>query len=84
MRFDYSKLLGRIKEKGFTQMALAKLICITAGSMSEKLNNLANFKQREIIALCDILDIKLEEIGAYFFTAEVRKNESSDEATANE
>ena len=73
MIFDYSKLLGRIKEKGFTQMALAKLIGITAGSMSEKLNNLAHFKQREITAMCNVLDIPNAEIGAYFFKLESRK-----------
>ncbi|MBR5199239.1 MAG: DUF739 family protein [Bacteroidales bacterium] len=72
MVFDYSKLLGRIKEKGLTQENLAKSIGITPGSMSEKLNNKANFKQKEIIAICRELDISVGEIGEYFFTQKVR------------
>ena len=72
MGFDYSKLLGRIKEKGFTQETLAKHIGITPGSVSEKLNNKANFKQREIFLICEALDIPINEIGAYFFVPKVR------------
>ena len=72
MVFDYSKLLGRIKEKGLTQESLAKNIGITPGSMSEKLNNKANFKQKEIFAICRELDISVGEIGEYFFALKVR------------
>ena len=74
MGFDYSKLLGRIKEKGFTQETLAKHIGITPGSMSEKLNNKSFFKQMEIFMICQALDIPFDRIGEYFFTREVRKN----------
>lgn len=73
MVIDYSKLSGRIKEKGFTQESLAKHIGITPGSMSDKLNNKSFFKQMEIIAICLALDIQFEEIGEYFFTRKVRK-----------
>lgn len=72
MEFDYSVLLGRIKEKGFTQETLAKHIGITAGSMSEKLNNKSFFKQKEIFMICEALDIALSEIGVYFFAQKVR------------
>jgi transcriptional regulator with XRE-family HTH domain len=74
MEFDYSKLLGRIKEKGFTQDSLAKYIDITPGVMSLKLNNLSPFKQREIVLICEALDISISEIGEYFFAPEVQKN----------
>ena len=82
MGFDYSKLLGRIKEKGFTQETLAKRIGITPGVMSIKLNNQSHFKQREIFAICEALEIAISEIGDYFFTLRVRKNRT-DEVTAN-
>lgn len=72
MVFDYSKLLGKIKEKGLTQETLAKNIGITPGSMSEKLNNKANFKQKEIFSICRVLDISINEIGEYFFAPKVR------------
>ena len=82
MEFDYSKLLGRIKEKGFTQESLAKLIGITPGVMSMKLNNQSNFKQKEIFAICDALDISVSEIGEYFFVPKVRKSRT-EEVTVN-
>ena len=72
MGFDYSKLLGKIKEKGFTQASLAKAIGITSGALSEKLNNKANFKQREICFIRQMLDISIGEVGEYFFTQKVR------------
>ena len=74
MEFDYSKLLGRIREFGFTQETLARKIGITKASMSLKLNNKANFKQNEIRVICKILKIPDDEIGVYFFTPKVRKS----------
>jgi transcriptional regulator with XRE-family HTH domain len=79
MGFDYSKLLGRIKEFGYTQESLAKEIGITVASMSLKLNNKANFKQREIRSICKVLKIPCGEIGIYFFTLKVRKTRTKEE-----
>ena len=73
MEFDYSKLLGRIKECGFTQETLAKEIGITESSMSLKLTNKTPFKQIEIRLICKVLKIQDNEIGVYFFTPKVRK-----------
>ena len=70
----YGKLLGRIREKGFTQEQLANLVGMTPGTMSMKLNNQAYFKQKEIIEISDALDIPYSEIGEYFFVREVRKS----------
>ena len=75
MEFDYSKLLGRIKEYGYTQETLAKGIGITESSMSLKLNNKAPFKQIEIRLICKILGIPNNEIGVYFFTPKVEKTQ---------
>lgn len=75
MEFEYSKLLGRIKECGFTQETLAKHIGIAESSMCLKLNNNAYFKQVEIYVICAALKIAISEIGAYFFTPKVRKHE---------
>ena len=77
MEFDYSKLLGRIREFGFTQETLAKKIGITKASMSLKLNNKANFKQNEIRVICKILKIPDNEIGVYFFAPKVRKTRTN-------
>ncbi len=72
MAFDYSKLLGRIKECGFTQESLAKHIGIAESSMCLKLNNKATFKHTEVFLICEALKIEISEIGVYFFTPKVR------------
>ena len=75
MVFDYSKLLGRIKECGFTQESLAEHIGITESTMCLKLNNKANFKNCEIFLIGEALKLEAGEIGVYFFTPKVRKHE---------
>lgn len=75
MVFDYSKLLGRIKECGFTQKTLAKHIGIAESSMCLKLNNKAGFGHAEIFLICEALKIAVSEIGVYFFTPKVRQAE---------
>lgn len=75
MPFDYSKLLGRIKECGFTQESLAKRIGIAESSLCLKLNNKANFRHGEIFLICEALRITASEIGVYFFTPKVRVSE---------
>lgn len=71
MKFNYSKLLGRIKEYGYTQETLAVAIGINPSTFSQKVNNAAFFTQREIKKICAILEIPKDEIGAYFFAEEV-------------
>lgn len=75
MQFDYSKLLGRIRECGFTQETLAKHIGIAKSSMCLKLNNKANFTHPEVFLICAALKIAISEIGVYFFTTKVREVE---------
>ena len=77
MVIEYGKLLGKIRENGFTQEQLANLIGMTPGTMSMKLNNKAYFAQKEIIAISDALGIPYSDIGEYFFAREVRKNTNS-------
>lgn len=66
--YDYSKLLGKMKENKLRQEDLAEIIGINAATFSQKLNGKANFKQAEIKKICDILNIAADEIGTYFFT----------------
>lgn len=66
-KYDYSKLLGRMKEKGYTQEKLALEAGISAATMNLKLGNKRDFKQDEIGAICKILDIAFVDIPAYFF-----------------
>ena len=68
MVFNYNKLVGLMREKQVTQEMLAMKIGNTPTTLSLKLNNKANFKQSEIIKICDYLGIQCENIGTYFFT----------------
>lgn len=67
MKFNYSKLLGRMRECGFTQEQLAKAIGINKGTLSVKLNNKFSFSQEEILAICKMLNIPASEISDYFY-----------------
>ncbi len=67
MKFNYSKLLGRMRECGFTQAALAVAIGVNKGTLCAKLNNQYYFTQSEIIAICKVLNIPHKEIPTYFF-----------------
>lgn len=67
MKFNYAKLLGKIRECGFTQASLAKAIGINKGTLSAKLNNQNYFLSSEIIAICKVLNIAFKDIPLYFF-----------------
>lgn len=71
MLFDYSKLKGKIKEKGLTQEELANKIEIDKSTLSLKINNQSVFTQEEIFKIINILEIAPEEIEEYFFTIKV-------------
>ena len=71
MLFDYSKLKGKIKEKGLTQEELANKIEIDKSTLSLKINNQSVFTQEEIFKIINILGIAPEEIEEYFFTIKV-------------
>jgi transcriptional regulator with XRE-family HTH domain len=65
--FDYSKLLGLMKELGFSQEKLARCLNINESTLNRKLNGHSAFTQREIEKICELLNIKNKEIGCYFF-----------------
>ena len=67
MPYNYSKLLGRIKECGFTQETLANAIGKNKSTISAKLNGRYPFTANDIDAICRVLNISNEEIGDYFF-----------------
>lgn len=65
--YNYSKLLGAMKERGYTQEALAKAIGISACSMNLTLKNKRDFRQDEILAVGEVLQIPMAEFDRYFF-----------------
>lgn len=68
MKFNHSKLLGRMREFGFTQETLAKIIGINESTLNAKLNGKAYFTTKEIDKICEALNIAGDEIGAYFYS----------------
>ena len=67
MPYNYSKLLGRIKERGYTQERIAKEIGKDKSTVNAKLNGKNAFTTKEIDDICKVLDISNSEIGDYFF-----------------
>ena len=78
IEYDYSKLKGRIIEKLNSLGAYAKKLNISDTALTNKLSNKHPFKQSEIYCSIqpDVLDIKPEEIMAYFFTLKVGENQT--------
>lgn len=77
-RYDYSKLRGRIKEKLGTEREFASRIGRTANYISKVFQNGTYLGQEDIASGAEVLDIPVGEIGVYFFTPEVHKNETDD------
>lgn len=77
VKFDYRKLRGKIREVYETQDKFAEKLGIGRVSLSQRLNNLLDFSQREIMMSCVLLGIPIDESYLYFFTLEVQKDEQN-------
>lgn len=73
--FDYSKLRGKIREKFYTQEEFALAMGFSATTLSDKLNNKIEWKQKEIDKAVELLDVSKDEIPIYFFTVKVQDAE---------
>ena len=67
LKFDYSKLCGRIVEKCKTQGVFSEKMGKSERTISLKLNNKIPWTQMEILKASDILDIPVNEVASYFF-----------------
>lgn len=72
IKYNYSKLKGKIVEKGLTLTDVANQIGLTIQSFSKKLNGEVDFKSTEIDNLMNILQISKKEIDIYFFEEQVK------------
>lgn len=66
--YNYSKLLGKIKEIYNTQEKFANALGIGRVSLSQRLNGKLEFSQNEILMATELLSIKKKDIPLYFFT----------------
>lgn len=67
MTVNYSKLIGRIAEKGETRESLCSKIGISSMAFRNKLSGKTQFKHDEMQRIIDVLDIEPEQIALYFF-----------------
>ena len=65
--YNYSKLIGRIAEKGFTRESLSENVGISPMALYNKLHSKSYFNQLEIDKIAELLDIESAEIPFYFF-----------------
>ena len=77
MIFDFSKLKGLMREKGFTQEAVAQEINIAYSTLNLKLNGNTYLGQDEILKLANLLGIQKEEFYDYFFITKVEKTKQT-------
>lgn len=77
--YDYRKLRGRIKEKFGTQAEFSKNIGLSEVSVSNKLNNVVDWGQKEMEDAISVLEIPYSDIHAYFFTHVVEKSSTKKE-----
>lgn len=68
---DTNKLKAAIALKGMTAGDLADKIGMSRQSISYKMNNIREFRVKEIIAISDALNLTLEEKEAIFFADKV-------------
>ncbi len=71
MKYDFSKLRGKIKEVFGKNSAFARAMGLSERTMSLKLNGRVGWKQKEIEDACQFLGIPRPEIVDYFFTLKV-------------
>lgn len=71
MVYDYSKLIGKIKECFGTQEKFADALKLGRVSLSLSLNSKREFSQKEINRAVELLGLKKEDIPSYFFTEKV-------------
>jgi len=67
-QYEYRKLIGRIVEKYGTRKEFAKVLGISENSMSLKLNGKTGFSREDMVRWGELLDIEVNDFGAYFFT----------------
>lgn len=67
----YGKLRGRMAEMGVTQEDIAQCLGITRQAVNKKFAGITGFSQKDILQICDFLDIAIEEIGLFFYVPEV-------------
>lgn len=67
MKFNNSKLRGKIRENFGSEYAFGEALGIALSTLSGKLNNKSEFTRSEILSIVKLLNLKKEEIYDVFF-----------------
>ena len=73
MSFELSALKGKIVEVFGSQTKFAEAMGWTDAMLSFRMNGHVAWKQEDIAKACELLDIKEEEVGKYFFRKKEEK-----------
>lgn len=65
--YNYSKLLGLMREKGITQEELAKRIGISSTTLNKRLKNNSQFQQDEMKEILSTLGLTIEDVVPIFY-----------------
>lgn len=76
IKYDYSKLRQRIKDRNYSLTSFSKALGMSRTSLYMRLSNQSKqgFSQEEMSLVAKLLGISLREIPAYFFKTSVQKN----------
>lgn len=72
--YDYSKLLERIHQKFGTVTRFSNAMDCKLSTMSMRLNNHAEWSQKDICKAIELLRISSRDVGAFFYTVNVQKD----------
>lgn len=67
MKFNNSKLRGKIRENFGSEYAFGEALGMALSTLSGKLNNKSEFTRSEILSIVKLLNLKKEEIYDVFF-----------------
>ena len=67
-KYNYSKILGIMREQKMTQRALAQKIGISEVSLNKKLTNKTQFKQDEMSSILTVLGFSVHDVATIFFS----------------
>ena len=68
-----AKLQGRIVEKGYKLGSFAAAMGVSHVTLRKKMDGIREFTARDIIKICELLDISRNEMPDYFFAQMVDK-----------
>ena len=74
MAYCYDKLKGKIVEVFGTRKRFSDAMGISEVTITHKLQGKIQWKQSEILKACELLNIPLGDIPAYFFALKVQLN----------